>query len=346
MALFDRSLRPASAPEYTVFIDESAWGFFRYKDTTGNFCYAGLSIRSDALGEMAAFEAAFQNHIRDRYQAQHGAALPPGEIKSTVLDQLDAEDISFLGRKLNWFLQKNRCALFGFFTDVEGLVHNEIRDEFHDSPSSLRPGDKAHFDEFHRELMRKVREKAHNLGELQRLYQTFAGFCGQHHGRSLRSPFRVQYDPRNASENTLLHIAAQDFLALAERAFPGVGRYYRGADYSLSSEQSPGLRIVDFIAGDLRNTLRRYPALREDQSRLEILSPRSAGVPIIYNEIVWGFKRPMDTALRGQVLDTTNGLLFPSIWKHFAQGVVTCYARFGEARHIDFREECYQDMVD
>jgi hypothetical protein len=159
IALCGRRVRLSTPSSLT-----SPLGVFRYKDTTGNFCYAGLSIQSDALGEMAAFEAAFQNHIRDRYQAQHGAALPPGEIKSTVLNQLDAEDISFLGQKLNWFLQKNRCALFGFFTDVEGLVHNKIRDEFHDSPSSLRSGDRALFDEFHRELTRKVREKVHNLG--------------------------------------------------------------------------------------------------------------------------------------------------------------------------------------
>lgn len=289
--------------------------------------------------------AAFEGHVQRLYVEAHGQPII-GEVKSSILYKLRPADIEFLGEKLAWFLDKNDAALFAFFTDVQALVKNRMRDAFHADPLGLRAGDPAQFAKFYASLRSKTQTEPHNLGELRELYSTFIGFCGQHHGHLLGQTFGIQYDPRHVEENSLLHAAGKAFLQLTERVSPGACRFYTGADSSIPSAHSPGLKLVDFIVGDVRRLFRKVPSLRTEESRLEVLTARSDGIRWYDNGLVWGFQRRISESTWHKAISRSNGLLFPFIYQRFACRIITCHALEGEARHVLLQSRRYLDMVD
>ena len=121
-------------------------------------------------------------------------------------------------------------------------------------------------------------------------------------------------------------------------------------DTSMKSEECPGLILADFIAGDLRTLFKKHPILMSMNSSFEILNAKDSRNLISCPSHPWGASSFKEKPLPEQDIKTViedKGLLFPRIFDCFAaQGTISCYAKYGEARHIRFLDKIILDATD
>ena len=250
--------------EYTVFIDESFFKWFGLPVKESNICYGALSLPKSRLKNLERFEKSIRQYAFDRLPASEQASHAGGELKYTAFRHFTPTVIDELGGKLDYFLSKNGAAIFGFFIPAEGLFNYHLRSDYIDDAKALRTlpevDYKKRISEIRDGMLKKWEDAEHNLGLLEELYPTFFNFVVQYHGHYLKKPFQIVYDSRHPEEDAELHKCAEDFARQADRATPGAFSHYRGYS-TASSANSAGLRLVDWIAGEVRSFFYHNPVV-------------------------------------------------------------------------------------
>lgn len=128
-------------------------------------------------------------------------------------------------------------------------------------------------EEIKQEMLEEWEAAPRNLGLIKEIHTTFCGFILHYHGDSLKAPYQIVYDERDPVEDELLNDAAEDLYRLTDRIKPGISSFYRGYT-TATSDAVPGLRMIDWVAGEVRAFFYRNPELVGGDSTFEILSAK------------------------------------------------------------------------
>lgn len=323
--------------DYTVFVDESFYKWFGLPTTEANLCYGALTVPTDRLPALDRFEASIREFAFNGLPQKVQAGQTRAEFKYADFRHLTPEVVDELGKKFAYFLNRNRAWIYGYFIPAEGFLNYKLRSDFIDDLQGMKSLPEAEYqtriEAIRQQMLQAWRDAEHNLGLLQECYQTFFGFLVQGHGGLLKKSFQVIYDSRNPAEDAALHAAAEEFAKLADRASPGILAHYRGYS-SGSSAACAGLRLVDWIAGEIRNFFYRNPAVLESDSSFDILSPYlNPGMMLVEGRAPF-YRKKLSPAAIDCFTHHGRGFMLPHLRPYFASGFLTHYARKGEARMI------------
>lgn len=333
---------------YTVFVDESFYKWFGLPSTESNFCYAALSVPTARLKALDRFEASLRNFVWGRLPSAEKSRIDFEEIKYTHLKLLSPGVIDEIGRRMATFLQEYDGTIFGFFIPASGYLAYMLRSDFIDDLDGLKqlPEKERHarLEARRQELLQKARDAEHNIGLLSEIYPPFFNMLLQHHGRFLHKTYRIVYDSRNPEEDKLLHQVAEDLGEKVDRLTPDTYRHYLGHETSASAK-SPGLRLVDWFAGDIRAFFRLSAPVLSAGSSFDILSPYYNPEMILVEHGPY-YKKQLPPAAMSCFETMGRGLMMPSIKPFFASGLISYYAEKGEARHVSIPHSLAFDMAD
>lgn len=338
-------------PDRTVYVDESFFEWFGLPNEDSNFCYAAVSLPVQRKDQLVSFMEAFRRQLLKYCEIDNGKPITTREVKSKLLYSISKEHREILAEKLKYFLKKNQGYLFSFFTTSKGFIHNRIRDKYYEEYGK-------HYNDFisnvddevismKNELIDTWKKEPYNIALLEPLYIYLTSFLLHFH-QARGETFKIQYDPREKGEDIILNTRVHDSLGLIEKVFFQLEnnekqRFFSGYNANISSDDCPGLQLVDLIAADVRKLFRTVLGLCEDGSETRILSA-------IYNPEMTPIcgapyyrRRLRDSTLKE--LEAVD-LLFPRIRLFFAKSAISCYAKFGEARHIDIINGDVYDMAD
>lgn len=218
--------------DYTVFVDESFYKWFGLPTKDSNLCYGALSIPTDRLLDLERFEAAIRRVAFEQLPVLEKPPASAAEFKYTAFRHLAPAVIDDLGRRLDYFLTKNRASIFGFFIPAEGFMNYKLRSEFIDDVTGLSALPESEYlariAEIRAEMLKVWEDAEHNIGLLTECYKAFFNFIVQYHGKFLNKSFRIIYDSRNPVEDAQLHLEAEQFATLIDRVAPGTFAKYRG----------------------------------------------------------------------------------------------------------------------
>jgi hypothetical protein len=113
-----------------------------------------------------------------------------------------------------------------------------------------------------------------------------------------------------------------------------------------SSTTVPGLRLVDWIAGEVRNFFYKNPGLISERSDFSILSPYLNPEMTLIDGRAPFYKRSVSQETTKYFVNTEQRFLLPHIKGSFARGLISYYAEHGEARHLSIPEQTVYDMAD
>jgi len=339
--------------DYTVFIDESfSPEWFGFSDMDADLCYGVLTIPTAKILQLDKFE----NHMRKlayKFLYKHlqqkikekcsvsefkysyfNALLPNANIISNVMDTL--------GNEFSCFLKENDARLFGFYIPLYGFLHYTLRDEYFDKASTLKSMTQSeinkHIENIKNEKIQEwkigVKNGKRNVELLRKIYEMLFMFIGQFHGQRLNKTFEIVYDSRDSIEDAVLHEYALELAQLAERVFSGVSSSCKNIKMGSSSNYS-GIRIADWIAGDVRKFFRKNQTLLDDGSKLEILPA-----------VVHFYRKELSAETGTCFCKLGQGTMLPQIKDYFAADTLTCFARYGEARHINIPLRIALDLAD
>lgn len=336
--------------DYTVFIDESFYQWFGLPKMESNFCYAALSLPTYRLGDLERFEKSVRQFAFSHLPADKKVSPLPDEFKYADFRHLTAGVIDELGSKLAYFLEKTEATIFGFFIPAEGIFNYQLRTDYIDDAEALRTLPKAdhekRLEEIRAAMLKEWEVDEHGLGALKETYKVFFNFNVQHHGHYLKKTYRIEYDSRHPKEDAALHKFAEDFAReFAERMTPGAFAYYQGYT-STSSKTSVGLRLVDWIAGEVRAFFYRNPSILGGDSKLEVLSPYYNPKMLLIDGRAPYYRRELSPEAKDCFVKSGQRFMLPQIKKFFASGFLTYYAQHGEARHIFIPKLVALDMAD
>lgn len=342
--------RDCMSADYTVFIDESLYEWFGLPKMGSNLCYAALSLPTNRLGDLERFEKSVRRFAFANLPPDKKVSPLPDEFKYTDFRHLTPDVIDELGSKLAYFLEKNEATIFGFFIPAEGIFNYQLRTDFIDDAEALRNLPKAdhekRLEEIRAQMLKEWEADEHCLGALKEAYKVFFNFNVQHHGHYLKKTFRIEYDSRHPEEDAALHKYAEDFARdKADRISPGAFAHYQGYS-SVSSKTSVGLRLVDWIAGEVRAFFYRNPAILSGDSKLEVLSPYLNSKMLLIDERAPYYRRELSPEAKECFVKSGQRFMLPQIKKFFASGLLTYYAQHGEARHIFIPKLIALDMAD
>lgn len=340
------------AADYIVFIDESFYQWFGQIHAQSSLCYGAITIPQSRLGDLERFEESAQAFLRSRLPAGI-ATKDPDEFKYSDFRHLDAATFDEMGEKLRYFLKKNNAFIFGFFIPAEGFLNYRLRDDFFDAPeklAALSDVEKSDRIQRHREEMLELWETTkldgkRDLGLIETFYHTFCGFVLHFQARTLGKSFEIVYDSRNEDEDRALHEGFENNLFLQDRLHTDISKYYKGYRTS-TSLNSPGLRLADWIAGETRTFFFRNPELIEANSKLEVLSASPNPKMTIIGHGAPYYEHPFPESAQRCLEETNTGFMTPKIKERFAAGLVTYYAKYGEARHLSVMDKKIFDMAD
>lgn len=323
--------------DYTVFVDESFFRWFGLPTHESNLCYGALSIPSHRLPALESFEARIQKHAFSLLPEQYRAGKKGTEFKYSDFRHLSHDSIKDLGHQFGNFLKRNDAFIFGYFVPAEGFLNYKLRSDFIDDLQGMKGLPESEYKErigsIRQTMLQEWTDAEQNIGLLKECYSTFFWCLVQSHGGFLRKTFRIVYDSRNPIEDALLHEAAEKQAALLDRADPGVFAYYRGYS-SESSQSSSGLKLVDWIAGEIRNFFYRNPAVLESDSSFDILSPYMNPTMISAGTTLPFYRKKLSPEAIECFSVSGRGFMLPHLRAYFGSGFLTHYARKGEARMI------------
>jgi len=167
---------------------------------------------------------------------------------------------------------------------------------------------------------------------------------------SQKKSFSVVYDPRQPKEDRFVLRQTAEWIEKYASAFDLRG-FYRGVSSSASSNQSAGLMLADLILRDVRFFFSDYPELLTDNTGKKLILPvHQEHEPIVTmmqgTPLKWGHRIPMSPSLKKCLRASSRNSVLPIYAENLADMKLSCYGAFGEGRVINFRQHCFEDMVD
>ena len=345
---------------YTVFIDESFDGFLGLSKPDGYFCYVALMVPTTRLADLTRFWQSYRNRLVNAYKIATGFDLGNTEFKSNYLNKLVFSVRREMAQRLKYFLTKNDCFVGGFYTTVDSFALYNLRTEIgKDDDATELPVNWVEQLIFTKEKLLKPddktlpdgRQKAPGdarllFGLLHSTLEISLNWLGRQ-GIS----FEVVYDPRQKKEDAFLLKHVGDWLKdekASFKRFPGV---FRGATSNTPSGNSPGLMLADLMLRDLRFLFSDLPGLTHESSSVGLILPIPQNdEPLIMvikgARLKAGSIKPMSSQLSMALGKPTANSMMPLYCDRLSDMKLSYYAKWGEARTVNFRDWTFTDMVD
>lgn len=111
-------------------------------------------------------------------------------------------------------------------------------------------------------------------------------------------------------------------------------------DISASSEETPGLQLADFIAGDIRTFFNEVAEPLEEALYQE---------PLVNKKVLFveAFRQGELSEQTKKKIKTYKGKSsLPLYMRHFANGIISCYTRNGQMRNVHLQTGVVWDLMD
>jgi hypothetical protein len=345
---------------YTVFIDESFNGFLGLSSPDGYFCYVALMVPTARLADLARFWQSYRNRLVSAYKTATGFDLGNAEFKSNYLNKLDFSSRKGMAERLKSFLAKNDCFIGGFYTTVDSFGLYNLRTEVgKDDDTKELPINWAEQLVLTKEKLLKSDVKngpagCENVpgdarllfGLLHATLEISLNWLG---GQGIS--FEVVYDPRQKKEDAFLLKHVGDWLKDEKASFKRYPGVFRGATSNTPSGDSPGLMLADLLLRDLRFLFSDLPGLMSESSSTGLILPIPHNdEPLIMvidgHRFKAGSIRPMSSNLAAALRKPTTNSMMPLFCDRLADMKISYYAKWGEARTVNFQDWTFTDMVD
>lgn len=337
--------------DYVVFIDESFNEWFSLKKEDADFCHAGIAIPTSRLHDTDNFVSALKKSIL-HYSRE--TKNDTDEIKYASIRGLSEEKKQEVAKKIDYFCMKNSCYIFGFYSSLTPWLNNLLRDKYFYKYGGNIKDYAEDIDIERNELKNEIltknsknREEKYDVKILRDTYEKLIQFMINFF-IDINKTFTIQYDPRQKKEDKILNEIALGFADDVCEKLLNKDNPCLGFDNSLKSEESAGLTLADFITGDIRGVFRAHNEILESGSEFKILSAianenmcirKSDGTLIPF------YRKVMPASIWTEIISDKN-FIFHGFYKYLAGNKISCYAKYGEARHIDFKEKSFYDMAD
>lgn len=335
--------------EYTVFVDESFYRFFDFRQVDGNFAHGVVGLPSRRIKD---FELAVVPTIERFYVEFHAASgTRPRELKSTDIYRLAFPARRRFFLRIRDALSNHGGFVAGFYTSNRGYIMEKIRE---DSVGQLKAIPEDHqylYDAKVAQLEGQMTGPGQSDLIADLLFLPIIVFA--HFLNSSQSPFKVICDPRQEHEDTAVKDTIEGMMkALKNPEITGVNSKLISLDAQTASHDSIGLQIADIVAGEVRRFFRYNSELLTEGSGLELIDfefheGEDALLDYRFGRV---FKKGRRVTIPPRLLrrslsprpDTALGY-FRNL---LAAGLVTCVTEFGTERDVAIFEGNFLDISD
>jgi hypothetical protein len=248
-------------------------------------------------------------------------------------------------------LRKNNGFVAGFYTTVDSYALYYLRSSIDDETwAELPPDWPNQLVDQKRKLLENIEQGPGVANLISGLFHVTLDMTMNWLG-SQNLSFQFVYDPREKREDAFLLKFVSKWLSDEEAAFKRFPGIFLGGSAAVTSSTSPGLMLTDLIVRDIRNMFLDLPGLTAEQSSSKLILSTLQDEPILVRSIRGiPFKtahvRPMSPSLRQSLRRPTANSTAAVYLERLAKGKISCHARFGELRSIDFANSQFEDMVD
>lgn len=322
-----------------VCIDESYSGnWLSLDDFSANFSYAAFAYPS--MSEQLIYDCISElfDYIRYELKANEIIHNSINEIKYAQVKRLPQNVKNIIGMGISDLCNKFSCTIFGFYSTFEGLINCMIRNDAAYEYKSTIEVDQIVKNKF-REILFNEKEKGKCDANLFKyLYIPFTMTIEVWHNLHHKS-FSIKYDSRNQKEDKILF-----------RNYSWISKAFQSTYFKtstdvdceyLNSKDDYGIMLADILAGDLRKLFINHSFLSTDLSSSKIITnntiSKGKSSPYMLRESKTNFLKEISE-------DKT--LITPYFINCFGNDQISCLSKYGECRKIDFRRNCFWDMVD
>lgn len=342
--------------DYITYIDES---FFRWFDWENEdhayFCHAAITVPTTKSYDLKLFVNNLKEDIIKYYQEEYNTKIENTEIKyNPYIRKLSKNKKALLAQKISYFFEKNKCYCFCFYSSRNALICHYVRDKYYDINIPLLQKitnykqEEENILNYFKTLKKNAKRRSGELHKLLDSYIKLTQYILNFHV-GIKKTFAIQYDSRQAKEDQRLNKHASELIKLTTEHFLKEKSVYIGFDNSQRSENCPGLMLADFVAGDISHLFKKHQSLLEFNSKFEILHADNPNNIIIAPFSPLGILPFRESILERNIVTAIlqdQDLLFAKLYKHFANKTISCYAKYGEARHIILENNIILDLAD
>lgn len=172
-------------------------------------------------------------------------------------------------------------------------------------------------------------------------------YCGE---RDLA--FTLRYDPRNRTEDKKVFRQIDSILKPLEMVLLGKQGVYLGCSNAVSSADSCGLQMADFLTRDLRALFKEHPQLLSHGATSDLVTSEigdpSRTIPTVMGGRVfkWGEFIPMPEDLAKAIFSSEAAFSIADYHELLMAKRLSCYSLTGEARIVNLQAFQFETMVD
>jgi hypothetical protein len=315
--------------------------FWELTAKTGYFCHAAVGVPER---EYEGLKADLVPIFRDFVELT-GRRLT--EFKHGEFKRLDYRARRKLALRLRDALTTHGAFVAGFYTPVRSLVLERVREKLMDEAEELPEDHEALCEQAAAELKAEHAGPG-QAGAIQKLlWLPVVGIANLL--ASLDSGYKIFCDPRDKKEDKVVRAAMEGLIERTGnfRKIPGIDLrtdldlYFRGIDFSRTSEQEPGLQIADLVVGEVCAFFKANEELLTYGATRRLVTPTSVEPANTVTQIgdrvfKTGVLHKMPADLQARLLrpDPGGRTVLPFFRKLFAAGILTCYSVFGQPRDI------------
>ena len=342
-------------PAATIFIDESFDRWMGLNAPESNFVYGTLFVPTSNCDRFEAGWVEIEDRIQSYFTERKRKA--PVELKfNNVYGTLKGAIRGEILEKIKTLFTQCDIAVMAFFSTVEGLLNNLLRDENFDnievfsrmSPDAqIKEVERLRTEILDRWRTRRESNDPTNQGDFAltgRLFQYLAG-CIAGYRNGYFGKYQVIVDPRGHDDVSLQNCFETQLREWIDKMYPGALADYLGMKFP-KSDCRPGLRAADFAAGMVRQFFTKNIGVLEDGSFLKILDARYNPDMTIVGGTGPFYRKPLSKQSVASLTDLEGPLVLPHFTQFFADNMISAFAKYGEARNMNFVTHVVWDMAD
>ncbi|HLJ29090.1 MAG TPA: hypothetical protein VKY85_20440 [Candidatus Angelobacter sp.] len=163
--------------------------------------------------------------------------------------------------------------------------------------------------------------------------------------------YDIVIDPRGVVEDKNITDAIGDLTKEVARLVRENSTNLKSVETNIRSENCAGLQVADVLAGEVRRWFVSHPEFLEFSSGRELLSATELkglhfGKAIGRTTVKPERRKKMPGGLAARLHKADQESVFPYFRQLLANGLISCIAKYGEFRHIDFASRQVIDSPD
>lgn len=342
-------------PAVTIFIDESFDQWMGLHAPESNFVYGTIFVPSANCDRLETGWEEIETRIRAYFTGRKRNA--PAELKfNNVYGKLKGSIRDETLHGIKDLFAKCDVSIMAFFSTVEGLLNNLLREENFDNiegfsrmdlASQLKEIDRLKTEILDRWKARRESSDLSNQGDFAltgRLFQ-YLGGCIAGFRNGYFGEYKLIVDPRGEDDAALQNCFETQLHECVDKMYPGALASYQGMEFP-KSDHRPGLRAADFAAGMVRQFFTKNIGILEDGSLLKILDARYNPDMTIVSGTGPFYKKPLGNESVARLAEVDGPLVLPLFTQFFADKMISAFAKYGEARNMNMLTRTVWDMAD